>query len=131
MNELKEYIKQYTEELEKFEKLDRGCAFNGSIRPLVLSNMTVIKNFIRVLKDVQNRIQKTETPDSVLLDKLQVLVEGWDDILFQHDYEDGFFLSKQDRTRFSSPGNVLDKDTSAKRLNLRDAIQAAIDFKQR
>jgi len=125
MKEIKEKIEFYNSEIKSLKNFYENSA-SYITRPALKSQIETLHKFKDVLVEILVKIHTTETPDSILIDKLDKVVEGYDDILISHDYEDGYFISFQERG--NNKGRVLDKDISAKRKTLRDAIQAAIDF---
>lgn len=127
MKIINKQIEAYQEKIKHLAYIGDN-SFTGYSKDAIRTEINIYRDFIKVLETINKTVEKTETPDSILLDQFEDVTQKRDDILMSYDHEDGYFVSIVDRGY--NHGEVADNDTSQKRFNIRDAIQAAIDYKR-
>lgn len=125
---MKDWIEHFEAKIEALGQTRRSTNIE-SVRNACDSAMSIYREFTACLKVIERKQLKTTTPDSELLDKFEKLIEGDKDVAFLFDHEDGYWISLPDKGSYSTRNaQVADLECGVKRENIRDAIQAAIDY---
>lgn len=125
---MKDWIEHFEGKIEALGQTRRSTSIE-SVRNACDSAMSIYREFTACLKVIERKQVKTTTSDSELLDRFEKLIEGDKDVAFCFDHEDGYWVVLPNKGSYlTHRAEVAELECGVKRENIRDAIQAAIDY---